>query len=111
MALRIVKLDQVPKRRRRAVPRIMRIPEWAQALEKMSVGIGLTEAIVITLTPEELAKYRISNIKAAARPIRQHIETHGLHYIVSAKYTSEGGTIVIARGSKKARQRVLIAGQ
>jgi len=102
-------LNEVPKRRRRSVPRMLRTAEWTQALEKMNAGLRATEAIVITLTPQEMEHYRISNLKAAARPMRQHIRTNGLPYVVTTKNTIEGGTIVISRAATKSRQRAPIA--
>jgi hypothetical protein len=95
-----MKLSEVPKRRRRAVPRMMRTPEWTLALEKMNAGLRASEAIVITLTPQEMAQHRIRSIKAAARPMRQHIKMHDLPYAVATKNTAEGWTIVISRSKK-----------
>lgn len=56
---------------------------------------------MITLTPLEMAQLKISNIKAAARPMKAHMKTYDLPYTVSARYTEEGGTIVISRAAKK----------
>lgn len=100
LGIRITQLNEVPKRRRRGVPRMFRTAEWAQAVEKMNAGLAANEAIVITLTPNEMAHYRISSLKSAARPMRQHIKTHRLPYSVATKNTAEGGTIVISRAAK-----------
>jgi hypothetical protein len=101
MAVRIVNFELVPKRKRRAIPRVMQTPDWTVILSRMAKGLKHNEAILFTLTPEELARYQIKNIRAAARPIRQHIKTYGLPYVVSAKNTAEGGMIVIRGQSKE----------
>ncbi|MGB9071460.1 MAG: hypothetical protein WCC22_02230 [Terriglobales bacterium] len=99
MAITLVDVAQVPKRQRRSVPRIMRTVEWTEALKMMAEGLPPGRAIVISLTPEEMSRYRLGSIKAAARPIKRHVKTYGLPYTVTAKNTVNGAAIVIA--SKK----------
>lgn len=105
MAVRIVNLEQVPKRKRLVIPRIMKTIDWKIALSKMAEGLKPQQAILIVLSPEEMAEYKIKNIRAAARPIKKHVKTYGLPYTVTAKYTSEGGTIIIANQPVIAAER------
>jgi hypothetical protein len=95
MAVRVVNFELVPKRKRQAIPRIMQTPDWTVILSRMAKGLKPGEAILFTLTPDELARYQIRNIRAAARPIKNHIKTYGLPYSVTTKNTAEGGMIVI----------------
>jgi hypothetical protein len=48
-----------------------------------------------------MARYKIKNVRAAARPIKQHIKMYALPYVVSSKNTEEGGTIVIRSRPKE----------
>jgi len=96
MAIRIVNVQDVPKRKRNAVPRIMQTVDWKVALAKMAEGLKPQEAIMITLDQDEMAKLKIKSIRTASRPIKRHMKTYGLPYSVTAKNTSEGGTIIIA---------------
>ena len=102
MAVNIVKLTDVPKRKRHAVPRIMQTADWAMVLLTMANGkLKPDEAIVFTMTPAELNQYKIKNVRAAARPIKQRIKEHGWPYVVTAKNTAEGGMIVIRSRPKE----------
>jgi hypothetical protein len=95
MAVSIVKIQDVPKRHRNAVPRIMKTADWVLVEQKMIEGLQPDQVIMFSVTAEELARYRIKNIRAAARPIKAYVSGRKLPYTISTKTTPEGGVIVI----------------
>ena len=95
MTIRVGMLNELPKRTKRITPRIMKTVEWTIALNKLAEGLKPKEFIAIVLTPDEMAKYGIRNIRSAARPIKAHMKKYGLPYTVRALHTAEGATIRI----------------
>jgi len=106
MAVRVGVLNELPKRKKRVIPRILQTEEWKIALNKLAEGLKPMEYIALIFTPEELARYQYSSIKSAARPIKAHVRKYHLPYTVQGVHTDEGLTIRImndvARASKKA---------
>jgi hypothetical protein len=95
MAVNVVKVSQLPKRKRNAVPRIMRTADWAKVLKVLAEGsLGPDEALLFTITREEMTKYKIKDIKAAVRPVRKNLRDGRSPYKVSAKTTAEGGALI-----------------
>ncbi len=95
MAVKVVKVSQIPKRKRNAVPRIMKTADWAKVLKVLeSATLGPDEALLFTITTEEMAKYKIKDIRAAARPIKKTLKDSRSPYRVSSKNTAEGGALI-----------------
>ena len=97
MTVQVVKASEVPKPRRKSLPRIMKSPEWNLVHRQMLAGVKPDEVIVYTLTAAELEEYKVKNIQAAARAIKTMIQrSRGLlPFTVSAQTTADGGVIIL----------------
>lgn len=95
MPIRIVKLTEVPKRRRQAKPRIMQMADWAEVVKTLNAGaLGRDEALIFTITPEEMEKHKIKNIRAAVRPLKAWLKKCRSPYKLSTKNTTEGAMVI-----------------
>lgn len=105
MSVRVMDEEDVPKRKRVSVPRIMQTPDWLEAQSKLAVGIVKGKPVVIVFSPEEMKRYGIKNIRKSSIPIKEYIKRLGLPYSVEARTTSEGGTVIIRNQAEVASRR------
>lgn len=77
---KIIKGGEIPKRKRQSVPRFQLTPEWAQMKSKLDRGLNPEEQILVTLTEEEKAKYRIKDRKTIMRFIRRYLRQNNFKY-------------------------------
>lgn len=97
---RIIKLSEIPKRQRRAVPKVFKaLDTWPDALAAMADDrIGVGEAYEMITSADHMKKWGIKDVRALARPIKKHIkEMYKGKYVVLARTTAEGPTVFICR--------------
>ena len=105
MTVRIVKRSELPKQTRNRVPRLMQTVDWEVASAQILKGLKPEQVIMIVLSPEEMKKYGIRNIRNASRPIKRWVKAHGLPYTVIARNTPEGGVVTIEAKAAATRRR------
>jgi len=73
----------------------MQSEDWIRAFTILHErAFNPQQALLISFTKEEMKKYGVANIRAAARPIRKYLKKTDLPYKVSTKTTAEGGVII-----------------
>lgn len=93
MAFAKVSITQRPKRKRTSVTRFEQTPEWIALRSALALGLKPKEAFMITLTPEDKAKYRIKSMRTCARFVKKYIQKCGLDYRVTQNKTDAGEVI------------------
>jgi hypothetical protein len=96
MPIEVVKLAQISKQRREKKARITRTAEWEEVVKKLdSKTLGADEALVFTLTPEEMKTWDITkeNLRTVVRPLKRNLLKSNL-YRVNTRNTPKGAQII-----------------
>jgi hypothetical protein len=88
-------VDKVPKRSRVRIPRFEKTSEWAEMKAALERGLLPTEALVVTLNPEDMQEYRISNRRTVSRFVQKYLSAHNLPYKLTSRQIGGGGFLVM----------------
>lgn len=100
-------VSELPKRPRKSTSRFEKTPEWKDLKASLDAGFKPLEALMVVLTPEDKAKYRIASRRTVARFIQNYLTEHQLPYKLRS-FAQEGiGDFfsVYAPGSSKSKKR------
>ena len=99
MPVKIVKLSQLPRRKRHVTPKIAFLHEWAETLVILAENkLAPDHAITFTVPRAFMAQWKYKDARAVVRPVKKNIEySFGTKYKVSAVTVADGVTVIIKR--------------
>lgn len=85
--------QDLPKRKRNSIPRFSKTDLWLDLKADIDEGLKPQQGVWGILTPEEMTKYHIKDLRACKRFVQAYLEEKGLPYQVERKNTHEGVVI------------------
>jgi len=100
MAYNKVHISELPKKARRAVSRFERTPEWKLLKADLEKGLKPKNAIAISITEDDKAKYGIHNRRTIARFLQKYLKANNLPYAFKS-FTQHGTDFFMIQHSSK----------
>jgi hypothetical protein len=100
-----IEASQVPKRRRLVASRFEATPEWKAMKADLDKGLKPKDALVVTLTDDEMCNYGILNRRTVGRFLQRYVAARNLPYRVRVFNREATGWIVVEHPSKKSESK------
>ena len=81
---RKLKATEAPRRKRNAVSRFEKTPDWQQMKTALDKGLKINEALEVVLTDEDKKKYHLQHRRTVTRFIKGYVKSHKMPYTVKS---------------------------